>query len=389
MIVIFDMLCAQPIGTMKFHGGGEYTKAVFQYVANKANELSHCKVEICYDFNKFIDKWILDLCDRNGIVKHDVKNIADISRIINSKEKGDSIRFFAGMGYNYNSANVNFSPNVVSIGTFHGLRVLEKSYDAEAWRYGTYKRRIHEFLDWVILREHCLKKERTHEASAMSNFDFIITVSKHSEYSIKINFPEIANKAMIQTLYSPQKYISNISEDNAVSDRYIMMVSADRWLKNSYRGMVALDGLYEKGYLSGIKTKVFGNAPAGIRKKLKNVHMFEFYDYVSSNELEKAYAGCEIFFYPSLNEGFGYPPLEAMKYGKTCVISAICSLPEVYQDSVYYFNPYDIMEMQNRLLQAVNEKISNAKIKDCIDRITNKQKNDLEKLANLILGTEE
>lgn len=386
MIVIFDLLCSQPVGRMKYHGGGEYTKTVFQYVVERIKDIPNFNLEVCYDYDKFLDEWIIELCNQRKIISHDVKNISNINQVINIRAKEDNIRFFAGMGYNYSGSNVIFPPNVVSIGTFHGLRILEEPYDSEAWRYGTYKRRIHEFLDWVVLKKYNLNKERSREISALSNFDMVITVSKHSEYSLKINFPETCKQINIETLYSPQKYVSSLNMRTVGDERYIMMVSADRWLKNSYRGLIALDGLYDKGYLSDVKTKVYGNAPKGIRKKLKNVHMFEFYDYVSSSELENAYAGCEVFFYPSLNEGFGYPPLEAMKYGKTCAVSAICSLPEVYHDSVYYFNPYDIMEMQNRLLQSVNEKIASNKIEACICRITQKQNQDLKKLANIILG---
>ena len=386
MIIIFDLLCAQPVGNMKFHGGGEYTKTVFRHVVEAAGEIPGCSLEVCYNFENFLDDWIQNLCRERQIQCHDVKRIGDINKVIHERAKADDIRFFAGMGYNYSQSNVSFPANVVSIGTFHGLRVIEKAYDREAWRYGTFKRRVHEFLDWVILKKRNLEKERIRESNALSNFDIVVTVSKHSEYSLKINFPEAVRDTRIETLYSPQKYVEITDVTTEAHQRYIMMVSADRWLKNSYRGILALDALYTKGYLKDVKTRVYGNAPEGIRKKITARHMFEFYDYVSSAELEEAYAGCEVFFYPSLNEGFGYPPLEAMKYGKTCAISGICSLPEVYGDSVYYFNPYDIMEMQNRILQAVDEKIPMDRLRSCIERVTGKQEMDLKKLVDIIVG---
>ena len=115
--------------------------------------------------------------------------------------------------------------------------------------------------------------------------------------------------------------------------------------------------------------------------------MFDFYGYVPGDELERAYANCEVFFYPTLNEGFGSPPLEAMKYSKTCIISAVCSLPEIYGAAVYYCNPYDIMEMKNRLLQAIDNKIPVELVISQHNIIREKQNADLRELCEIILSS--
>ena len=78
--------------------------------------------------------------------------------------------------------------------------------------------------------------------------------------------------------------------------------------------------------------------------------------------------------------------MEAMKYGKTCLVSAVASLPEVYGESVYYCNPYDKMEMQNMLLQAIENPISVEKIKAKLDTFQYRLKSDLDELITLISG---
>jgi len=61
--------------------------------------------------------------------------------------------------------------------------------------------------------------------------------------------------------------------------------------------------------------------------------------YVSSNLLEALYAGALVFVYPSLYEGFGFPPLEAMVRGVPTIVSDASSLPEVVGDAALLFDP--------------------------------------------------
>ncbi len=61
--------------------------------------------------------------------------------------------------------------------------------------------------------------------------------------------------------------------------------------------------------------------------------------YVDNEELSRLYRGASCFVYPSLYEGFGIPPLEAMASGCPTVVSNVASLPEVCGDAVRYVDP--------------------------------------------------
>jgi glycosyltransferase involved in cell wall biosynthesis len=61
--------------------------------------------------------------------------------------------------------------------------------------------------------------------------------------------------------------------------------------------------------------------------------------YVPDEDLAALYAGCAVFCYPSLYEGFGLPVLEAMAAGAAVVTSKVSSLPEVGGDAVVYVDP--------------------------------------------------
>jgi glycosyltransferase involved in cell wall biosynthesis len=63
--------------------------------------------------------------------------------------------------------------------------------------------------------------------------------------------------------------------------------------------------------------------------------------FVPDGDLADLYAGCSVFCYPSLYEGFGLPVLEAMAAGAPVVTSRVSSLPEVGGDAVVYVSPED------------------------------------------------
>jgi alpha-1,3-rhamnosyl/mannosyltransferase len=64
--------------------------------------------------------------------------------------------------------------------------------------------------------------------------------------------------------------------------------------------------------------------------------------YVPDEHLPAMYSGATAFVYPSLYEGFGLPPLEAMACGTPVIASNRASLPEVVGDAGITIGAYDI-----------------------------------------------
>ena len=71
--------------------------------------------------------------------------------------------------------------------------------------------------------------------------------------------------------------------------------------------------------------------------------------------LAESYAGAKLFVYPSLWEGFGLPPLEAMAAGCPVLACNIASLPEICRDAPFYFEPEDQASLTGALLHAVSD----------------------------------
>ena len=60
---------------------------------------------------------------------------------------------------------------------------------------------------------------------------------------------------------------------------------------------------------------------------------------VSDTQLAALYRNAAVFVYPSLYEGFGFPPLEAMSVGCPALVSRVAALPEICGDAAFYFDP--------------------------------------------------
>jgi glycosyltransferase involved in cell wall biosynthesis len=81
--------------------------------------------------------------------------------------------------------------------------------------------------------------------------------------------------------------------------------------------------------------------------------------YIPQEELPLFYKTAEIFVYPSLFEGFGLPPLEAMAWGCPVITSNVSSLPEVVGEAALLINPHQIQEITD----AMKRVLSNAGLK--------------------------
>lgn len=66
---------------------------------------------------------------------------------------------------------------------------------------------------------------------------------------------------------------------------------------------------------------------------------------VSDAELRALYAGAGAFIFPSLHEGFGIPPLEAMSLGVPVLAARGAAMPEVLGDAAMWFDPYSVADM--------------------------------------------
>lgn len=89
-----------------------------------------------------------------------------------------------------------------------------------------------------------------------------------------------------------------------------------------------------------------------------------FPGYVEEEDLPSLYSAAELFVYPSLYEGFGLPPLEAMACGVPVVASEAPPLPEVLGDAALFFSPYNVEAMASAMEKALLDKELRRKLRE-------------------------
>ncbi|MFA7087956.1 MAG: glycosyltransferase family 1 protein [Patescibacteria group bacterium] len=82
-----------------------------------------------------------------------------------------------------------------------------------------------------------------------------------------------------------------------------------------------------------------------------------FPGYVPDSQLEILYTEARAYVFPSLYEGFGLPPLEAMARNCPVISSDCASLPEVLGDAAIYFNPKDDLDMIDKIKYVLDNNI--------------------------------
>jgi glycosyltransferase involved in cell wall biosynthesis len=172
-------------------------------------------------------------------------------------------------------------------------------------------------------------------------------------------------------VYEPQDLVP-IREKYRLPENFLLFVGSLEPRKNLERLLLAYQNLDEstrnevKLVLTGFKGWENEKVMSLIRKMKSDVM---YLGYAPEDDLGKIYNLARAFIYPSLYEGFGLPPLEAMACGCPVVVSNTASLPEVCGDAAYYVDPEDSNSITEGIgLVLRDERLRHALARKGIDR---------------------
>jgi glycosyltransferase involved in cell wall biosynthesis len=89
-----------------------------------------------------------------------------------------------------------------------------------------------------------------------------------------------------------------------------------------------------------------------------------FLGFVTIEVLRIFYDLAKVFVFPSLYEGFGLPPLEAMAHGTPVVTSNVSSLPEVVGKAAVLVNPENVFEIRKALYRVLTDQALRTRMKE-------------------------
>jgi len=140
---------------------------------------------------------------------------------------------------------------------------------------------------------------------------------------------------------------------------YLLYVGSIEARKNLARLLRAYAALRREGEerplaLVGVRRWNAGPILAALAELRLQEHVI-FTGYVAEADLPALYGGADLFVFPSLYEGFGLPPLEAMACGAPVVCSNAASLPEVVGDAALTVDPTDVEALAQAMRQVLSD----------------------------------
>lgn len=182
--------------------------------------------------------------------------------------------------------------------------------------------------------------------------DHVIAVSQYTKERLEAHFPHLAGRvSVVHSGLDPlfqcppdQEAVQEFRERRGLGRPYVLFVGAIEPRKNLPRLIRAFElamgetGLPHElvlcgpwGWRYGPTIRAWRRSP--LRGRIRHT------GYVPAQALPLWYAGADLLVYPSLCEGFGFPPLEAMAVGTPVVTSDSSSLPEVVGDGAITVSP--------------------------------------------------
>lgn len=228
---------------------------------------------------------------------------------------------------------------------------------------------VHDFSFFLYPEWH--QQERVNyfnnHLTSIKKADQIITGSDFTKQEI-VRFMKIPQDK-INVIYHGidhslyKSYAQNELEETKVKfnlpDIFLLFVGSIEPRKNLSALLKAYDLLTrEQKYQTPLILVGFeGWENAQIMKEIgENREFVRYLGYITDKQLAHIYNLSTIFIYPSLYEGFGLPPLEAMACGTCVIVSNRASMPEICGDAALYIDPTDHQDINDKILRFLNSK---------------------------------
>jgi len=201
----------------------------------------------------------------------------------------------------------------------------------------------------------------------------ILSVSEYSKQECLKIFPSFEDKIEVVhqpiPVYEDEKLLAEeeivqesiLNKFDLKKDNFLFYVGMLEKRKN-IKGMIeAFLGVYDKIKIPLVLAGGLGYGQEEFISYLKDAKLkkkIKYLGYINNIEKLVLLKNSRAFLFPSFNEGFGLPPLEAMLMGTNVLTSNTSALPEVCGDAALLVNPYNIKELADGIIEiTLNERL--------------------------------
>jgi len=198
--------------------------------------------------------------------------------------------------------------------------------------------------------------------------DRVLTVSEASKrdilryFRVPVSRIDVIYNAIDERLEQApsEEDIGRVRERYQLYDPFVLYAGNIKPHKNLERLIEAFHILRKSGFET-VKLLIIGDEISKYASLRRAVHRHKlhkhvrFFGFVPDKTLAALYRLASVFVFPSLYEGFGLPPLEAMASGTPVVTSNVSSLPEVVGDAALLIDPYDPNAIADAIRRVLTE----------------------------------
>lgn len=259
----------------------------------------------------------------------------------------------------------SYIPESLAVNSIDIYHVPQNGMGLPSRKKCTYISTIHDLIPYVLpetVGRGYLKRFISEMPRIIQSSDYIITVSEYSKRDIVKIFDYPEEKIKVTHLAADEYFCpldkekckSYLRDTYNITDDFLLYLGGFSPRKNVKSILVAFSRIYNE-LPSSYKVVIIGPSKddhcylsklcdtLGISDKVV------FTGYVPYEDLPYFYNASTLFIYPSLYEGFGLPPLEAMSCGTPVITSNVSSIPEVVGDGALLINPFDTDDLKGAM----------------------------------------
>lgn len=268
---------------------------------------------------------------------------------MNAKKDGVDILHCTG-----NTAPIYLNMKIKLILTIHDVMYL-KDYSTIPQSLSWYQRWGRVYRKMIVPR-------------AIKHIAKVVTVSNFSKNDIKEHLPALKEDVILVTHEAAGERFrkmggdiqrSKVSDTFGIKGNYILTLGAldprknTKAIINTFLHLKSEEKINVNLVIAGIpkwrQTEFY--------KTVQESSFMEdiiFTDFISEEDMVLLYNYATVFLYPSLYEGFGIPPLEAMACGAPVITSNTTSIPEIVGNAAFLIDPLNDKELKEALLSLLN-----------------------------------